>query len=477
MKSLLLLYATFVVFIFVLHGKAEVTVLNFNQSDLQGWEKVVLVYFHDFPHQHKNLPGSPDCFFVPDLSAASYSVGKSIWRCRERISLLRPDTFINRWKREQDINGAVDFSLPCSGINHVAAYIESVSSIEHNTLPVSSDSAGSEVVTGIFLRHSMNVRTYTFESIATGQLSKINATPEHRFYVKNRHAWIPLYKIEAGMIMTDKHNQPVRLLCSNDQRGHCGVPLHPGEITTIYNLEVYKKHVYFAGRRSLLVHNMYYDDIYPERPPDSLQAISIRKLAQPFVSTSYKQMLKELFQTKINSCFDGSPPIFFRGEIDKLIKSYNQRVKNCGLVPYELGYEYMLDYVYTATSDETFDHMYRGLIQFYFKHPDYLYKSDYLESTYGPFGEMQTRRTVDVEWNFNSAKGAARTRRKTPGDVWLSTEEADISTWNLHADKDLQVNIRNFEEYSQLVQPYLSAFGAREFKSLLLQRNTGHPGL
>ena len=146
-------------------------------------------------------------------------------------------------------------------------------------------------------------------------------------------------------------------------------------------------------------------------------------------------------------------------------------------MPYEPGYEYMLDYVYTATPDKTFDHMYRGLIQFYFKHPDYLYKSDYLESACGPFGEVQTRRTVNVEWDFNSARGAARTRRRTPGDVWLSTEEADIFTWNLHADKDLLVNIRNFEEYSQLVQPYLSAFGAREFKGLLLQRSTGRPGL
>ena len=38
-------------------------------------------------------------------------------------------------------------------------------------------------VTGTFIRHNEDVRQYTFTDQVTGQSSRINATPNHRFYV------------------------------------------------------------------------------------------------------------------------------------------------------------------------------------------------------------------------------------------------------------------------------------------------------
>ena len=461
MKKYLLLYTAITFFICTLQEAAEGALHDFNGVNLKDWKKVALVYFHDYPYRRESLQDSPDCFFVPDLSLASGPATKSVWRCEERISLLRPAVFINRWKREQDINGAVDFSLPGSGIHHVAAYIESVSSIEHNTLPVSSDSEGSEVVTGVFLRHSMNVRTYTFESIATGQLSKINATPEHRFYVKNRHAWIPLYKIEAGMIMTDKHNQPVRLLCSNDQRGHCGVPLHPGEITTIYNLEVYKKHVYFAGRRSLLVHNMYYDDLHPEGKPGSLESIVIRKMARPLVIASYQTMVEELFEYKINAHVYGDDICFaFHQEIseliDKVVKGHNQRMRNYKLVPYEMTYSFENYYRFNPENvSDKMEHAFYGCFSFSFIYPHYFYESDYLTSIWvGNTGEpIGFVKKVSLGWGLMQSEGIK--------------EKSDPLLWILCKYEPILDIIRDFEEYSKLVQPYFSASDARKFKNII----------
>ena len=461
MKKYLLLYTTITFFICTLQEAAEGALHNFNGINLKDWKKVALVYFHDFPYQHESLQNSPDCFFVPDLSLASGSVTKSVWRCEERISLLRPAALINRWRREQDTNGAVDFSLPEAGIYHVAAYIESASSIENNILPVSSDSAGTEVVTGFFLRHSMNVRTYTFQSMSTGQLSKINATPEHRFYVKNRHTWMPLYQIISSMVLTDSHNHPVRLRCSDHQPGHCGAPLHPGEITVIYNLEVYKKHVYFAGRQSLLVHNMYYDELHPEGKPESLESIVIRKMARPLVIASYQTMVEELFEYKINAYFYGDDICSaFHQEIseliDKVVKGHNQRMRNYKLVPYEMTYSFENYYWFNPENvSDKMEQAFHGCFSFSFMYPHYFYKSDYLTSirvgnTGEPIGFVKE---VSLRWDLIQAEGIK--------------EKSDPLLWILRKYKPILDIIRDFEEYSKLVQPYLSASDARKFKNII----------
>ena len=463
MNKYLLLYGMLTVFICTFQKMAESATYHFNKIGLKGYKKVVLVYFHDFPHQHKNLPGSPDCFFVPDLSAASDSIGKSIWRCRERISLLRPDTLINRWRREQGTNGAIDFSLPYSGIYHVAAYIKSVSSIANNVLPVRSISAGTEVVTGIFLRHSMNVRTYTFESISTGQTSEINATPEHLFYVKNRHAWIPLYKITSDMVLTDNHNHSVKLHCFYHRQGYCGVPLRPGEVTVIHNLEVHKKHVYFAGRQSLLVHNIYYHGLYPEAEPESLESMVIRKMARPLVSASYQTMLEELFEHKINARFDsGTISSVFRKEIselmDRVVRRYNQRMRRYRLVPYELAYTFNHHYLSEIEGDDNIivKRSFYGLFNVFFKHPQYFYASDYLTSmrigdTGEPVGQIKN---VSFSWDLIIPK----VREENPSPLFL-TFRSDREIWDI---------IRDFEKYSKLVWPHFSVSNARKFTNTIL---------
>ena len=447
MNKYLLIYATIAILIFTLNKVAESAINNANKINLKDWKKVVLVYFHDFPQQYESLQNSPDCFFIPGLSTASDSIRKSVWRCRERISLLRPATLIRNWKQKQRANGAIDFNLPSAGINHVAAHIESVSSIANNILPVSSDSAGTEVVTGIFLRHSINVITYTFQSMLTGQLSKINATPEHLFYVKNRHAWIPLYKITAGMILTDNHNQPIRLLCPDDQRGHCGMPLYPGKITTIYNLEVYKKHVYFAGRQALLVHNTYYDDLHPKGVPDSLQTIIIRRLAEPLVSTSYHQMIRELFEYKVEASFADVRSVFFTG-INKIVEDHNLRMKDVGLIPYKLGCKH------TFIQSVSRNYSAYGFSDFSFLSPWCIYKPDYLEFN----NKLQIKKVVKINWELVFSRE--------------STINSDTRLWNLISENTVEYDIEDLEKYGKLVRPSLCASDCRKFKDTILKQRT-----
>ena len=341
MKKWIFLYGITIIFTFSMRTMAKSTAYDSKTINLENWKKVTLVYFRDFPCQQDwNVQPPFECFF--SLSAGS--VIQPVWRCRERIGLLRPVTLVNHWKQEQNSEGVFYFSLPGSGIYHVAAHIESVSSAAENMAArlhkVASSSVSTGIVTGVFLRHSMDVRTYTFQSLTTGRLSKINATPEHPFYVTNLHTWMPLYKITPSMLLTDNHNNSAMLRCRGDRQYHCGVSLYPRKIRTVYNLEVYKKHAYHVGRLFLLAHNygLALKSTGSTKEPNSLESMLVRKLAEPILEDSVRKIAGDLSEGERLYPDQNVAHIIFLKKAEKAVNRHNLRMESYGLLSHKLAH-------------------------------------------------------------------------------------------------------------------------------------------
>ena len=304
-----------------------------------GMKKIDLVYFHDFTNQNYWDVYTPaDCFFVFDSSAATGFTFKPVLRCTEYISLLRSEVTIAHWQREQDQYGFFMFNLPDTGIYHVHAGIKSISpsasSLNGNPLISGSlISKNSSTVTGVFKRHSSSVKSWLFKTLSTGKLSTIHATPTHRFYVKYLNKWLPLSEITSDMTLIDDQNNAVSLVCDRSGQ-HCGIPWHPGRVTAIYNLEVYKKHDYFAGEQMLLVHNC-------GRSSMKLRALSIFKtrktdagsLPAPDQSKSVFQSASSkiirVLRNEDGTGYHGHDDFF--ASVERAVGVYNDEMRGAGL--------------------------------------------------------------------------------------------------------------------------------------------------
>ena len=112
-------------------------------------------------------------------------------------------------------------------------------------------------VTGTFTRHSQNIRQYTFIDKAIGRITRVNATPNHRFYVKNKHRFIAAYDLSVADRLVTAVGQEVRLLCLGKRKKQCSHSFHPKELTQVFNLEINNQHIYFVGENAIEVHNVY----------------------------------------------------------------------------------------------------------------------------------------------------------------------------------------------------------------------------
>ena len=131
------------------------------------WVEVDLTYYHDFPgSQVKYYPLPHDCTLVTADSSIPFV------RCTEHISLLRPNQVVTLWQGQQKQLGYVRFSLPEAGIPLTYAHIAAVRpvtriSLAHNRM---------QPVTGVFIRHALDVRQYT-QSRTPPQESRVNFMP------------------------------------------------------------------------------------------------------------------------------------------------------------------------------------------------------------------------------------------------------------------------------------------------------------
>ena len=216
------------------------------------WQKIVMVYYHDFPCnkrcQRKSVSG---CIRIRNKTA------KWTLRCQEHITLLRSKAVIAIWQKMEQQKGYVSLSLPEISLKDTRAQIVAVRQIHKNYFPVDGNSAH---IIGIFKRHIMSTNKYTFRNIKTRTVSLINVTPGHRFYVKNRKSFIPISQITPSDTLINSAGEKIKLTCPDKEKQHCNFSGESANAdilpVQVYNLEVHKKYFYFAGTEKILVHNI-----------------------------------------------------------------------------------------------------------------------------------------------------------------------------------------------------------------------------
>ena len=184
------------------------------------WKEIDLVYEKTYPYKcNKKHINIPDCLCK---STANRLNAPSVLNCKEHAKLLRPERYVLTWQQEENLNGFVPLTIPEFNIDHAHASIVSIRPCSRKQIPVMR--RGSRPVTGLFIRHALNVRKYIFTNLQTGQPSTINATPEHRFYVKNLQAFIPVTEIAGTDELTTDTGESIQLSCHENRQKYCGEP-------------------------------------------------------------------------------------------------------------------------------------------------------------------------------------------------------------------------------------------------------------
>ena len=215
------------------------------------WVRLALVYYKNLPYHEKNGHKVSGNEYVPGcvLRTDSAKPHHTLWHCQEKIYLLRPLSEVASWHKEQ---GQLKLKFSAFTINHIRAKITSF----HILKNAPDLSAGDHMpVTGIFITHAPEVGKYSFRHISTGHISTIRATPDHPFYVRNSNSFIPVARLSPASNLLNNRNEIIRIICPSDRAANCGVSRYTSMPAQVYNLEVYKKHYFYAGNEKILVHN------------------------------------------------------------------------------------------------------------------------------------------------------------------------------------------------------------------------------
>ena len=174
--------------------------------------------------------------------------------CREQVELIRPRSLVEFWRKEQYKQRYIDFTIAEFGIQHAKAHMNHVTPFIPGLFKEDSDNTNTQLVTGVFKRHSVDSKLYIFQNLRTGKLSSIHVTPKHPFYSKSRQGFLPLKNVTAKDILMTGNSDNVKLVYSGRNirttgDNSAGIP------RLVYNMEVKKKHIYFVGRDKIMVHN------------------------------------------------------------------------------------------------------------------------------------------------------------------------------------------------------------------------------
>ena len=226
---------------------------------------VKIAYTEDFPYLagYERIHFS-DCFKVFRFKHAHGKAGRPVLRCQANIRLLRLPPVIDQWEALQKRNGYFFLDIKELNIMHVRARITERTSDYRNS-GIKLSGVSSAMVTGIFSRYVLDTREYIFQNMETGIRSTVIATPNHRFYVKNKRAFVPIGRISFEDNLVNISNQRVRLLSSKLSSGFPGKSVNFNVPVKVYNMEIDKKHTYFAGAEHIMVHNvckLTYKEIY-----------------------------------------------------------------------------------------------------------------------------------------------------------------------------------------------------------------------
>ena len=249
-----------------------------NKSSLH-WRAVELTYDNDFSYGNiwvnKSITG---CFFIFELNTFHIPAITSVLRCKEQIKLIRPEALADQWQQEQQRSGFVQLNIPEEGIHNIKAKIMSVKPVRSSLSKHDFLNIKSGYITGIFKRHSFDVKCYTFKNMKTGKISTINSTPFHRFYIENKNKFIPVNTITSTDKLITDVGEEIR--ASTPDKYSCATFSAQKKPLPVYNLEVYQRHVYYAGSDRILVHNVC--------SADKLKNASIKETAK-FVLTYVNQ--------------------------------------------------------------------------------------------------------------------------------------------------------------------------------------------
>ncbi len=216
------------------------------------WEEVDFVYYHDFPCKATCVDK-----IIPGCRKANNDSGKVVLRCTEQMNLLRPKTMVSQWLQEQKKQGRVSVTIKEFGVNNVHGYITAIKPTTVNTTHLDINRSHQSPAISFFGRHVLKVRTYQFKDVNTEQISSISATPEHRFYVEDYNAFVPIQDLSPKDNLISATGHQIHLLCKGNKNSHCGVSYGvKGVPVEVYNLEIYQRHRYFVGKGQILVHNI-----------------------------------------------------------------------------------------------------------------------------------------------------------------------------------------------------------------------------
>ncbi len=219
----------------------------------KAWEEVDFIYYDNFPYKSSYANKT-----IADCNKASNSNKIAILRCTEHMHLLRPKTRVRQWQKEQKRQGWVPVTIKEFGIDDVHGHITAIKPTSVNTTHLNIKQSHHSPVIATFERHVLEVRTYTFKDLKTGKLSKVTATPNHKFYVANKKEFESIQAISSKDQLVSATGHQVQLVCGSDKENHCGTNYGvKGVPVTVYNLKVYRQHRYFVGKEQLLVHNTY----------------------------------------------------------------------------------------------------------------------------------------------------------------------------------------------------------------------------
>ncbi len=218
------------------------------------WEEVDFIYYDYFPYKdsysNKTIPG---------CKKDNNDHGVTVLRCIEHMNLLRPKTMVSQWLQEQQKHDLVQITIKEFGVNNVHGYITAIKPTTVNTTHLDINRSHQSPAISLFVRHVLKARTYQFKNFNTEKISTISATPNHRFYVENHKAFVPIQNVSPKDNLISATGHKIHLLCKGNKNSHCGVSYGvKGIPVEVYNLEIYQKHRYFVGKGQILVHNLYY---------------------------------------------------------------------------------------------------------------------------------------------------------------------------------------------------------------------------
>ena len=163
--------------------------------------------------------------------------------------LLRPISFIR--SNHLIVGHLAKLNMRGIGIPNSSAVLTAIKPLPKST--IQKIQANTQPVIGYFKHYVNDVRTYRFRD-RSNHIFSIHATPNHPFWIKSLHIFLPITNVTSAMALVGKANRLVHLICPNNQ-SHCGKSYRKGHIFMVYNIEVYRRHVYRVGHFNILVHN------------------------------------------------------------------------------------------------------------------------------------------------------------------------------------------------------------------------------